>query len=103
MPLPTISEIQLAVAKSSRVRVDSIRAPFGARRNPRRIAWARQLAICLADRLTEHSRSRIGHFFGGRDHSTVWHACQAVEKRRRRDRRLHNRMRRITLELVRHG
>jgi chromosomal replication initiator protein len=57
--------------------------------------------MCLATRLTDHSIGRIGHYFGGRDHSTVIHACRVVEKRCRRDRRLRNRLRRITLELIR--
>jgi chromosomal replication initiator protein len=100
-PLPTIFEIQRTVSRASRVRVSSLRAPFGAARNGRRIAWARQVGMCLATRLTEHSLRRIGHFFGGRDHSTVSHACRAVEKRCQRDPRLRNRMRRLTLDLIR--
>jgi chromosomal replication initiator protein len=56
--------------------------------------------MVLATRLTEHSYSRIGDFFGGRDHTTVLYACEAVEKRRAKNPNLHNSMRRLTLELV---
>jgi chromosomal replication initiator protein len=100
-PLPTVFEIQRIVSRASRVRVSSLRAPFGCVRNGRRIARARQLSMCLAARLTDHSLNRIGHFHGRRDHSTVVHACRVVERRCRRDARLRNRMRRLTLELIR--
>ncbi len=41
----------------------------------------RQLAMCLAVRLTNHSLTRIGQFFGGRDHTTVIHAINAAQAR----------------------
>lgn len=105
-PLPTIASIQHKVAERYRVRVSSLREPrpLGTGRvgrNTRRINRARQVAMCLATRLTDHSLNRIGYFHGDRDHSTVIHACRVVEKRRRKDRRLHNALRLITLELVR--
>jgi chromosomal replication initiator protein len=103
-PLPTIASIQKATAARYRVSVSSMREPRPsgrARTNTRRVCRARQVAMCLSARLTDHSLVRIGHFFGGRDHSTVIHACREVEKRRAKDQRLHNAMRRITLELVR--
>jgi chromosomal replication initiator protein len=39
----------------------------------------RQVAMCLARRLTPLSLEQIGTYFGGRDHSTVLHACRKVE------------------------
>jgi chromosomal replication initiator protein len=39
----------------------------------------RQIAMCLARRLTPLSLERIGAYFGGRDHSTVLHACRKIE------------------------
>jgi chromosomal replication initiator protein len=44
----------------------------------REIAQARQIAMYLSKKFTENSLKAIGGYFGGRDHSTVIHACQAV-------------------------
>jgi chromosomal replication initiator protein len=41
-------------------------------------AWARQVAMYLARELTEHSLPHIAREFGGRDHTTVLHACKRV-------------------------
>ena len=45
----------------------------------RAIVQARQLSMFLAKQFTNHSLKSIGKFFGGRDHSTVIHSCQAVQ------------------------
>ena len=50
-----------------------------------RIAWARQVAIYLTRELTEESLLAIGRHFGGRDHSTVLHACRRASERIDRD------------------
>jgi chromosomal replication initiation ATPase DnaA len=63
-------------------------------------ARPRQAAMALAHLLTDHSRSRIGFLFGGRDPTTVRHACIEVAKRRRTDPKLHNALRRVTLALL---
>ena len=57
--------------------------------------------MALSVLLTNHAYERIGHFFGDRDHSTVWLANKAVAERRREDPKLHKLMRDLTLELVR--
>jgi chromosomal replication initiator protein len=44
------------------------------------ILWPRQIGMFLARRLTGLSLQNIGRFFGGRDHSTVLHACRKVER-----------------------
>jgi chromosomal replication initiator protein len=44
------------------------------------LAYPRQLAVFLARELTDHSLSEIGHFFGGRDHSTVLYAYNKVSE-----------------------
>lgn len=54
----------------------------------RNFARPRQVAMCLARRLTEHSFPRIGDMFGGRHHSTVIYAVRAVETRAASDGRL---------------
>jgi chromosomal replication initiator protein len=96
-----VADIQTAVAKRYRIRPSRMKEPDALGSRKRRVARARQVAMSLSVQLTDHSLVRIGHFFGGRDHSTVIYACREVEKRRRKDRRIHNRMRAITLELLR--
>jgi chromosomal replication initiator protein len=95
-----VADIKQAVAAEFGCPLDAMSEPDspGSRNFER--SHPRQLAICLSSRLTEHSLSRIGHFFGGRDHSTVISACAAVEKRGRSDPKVHEAMRRITLELI---
>jgi chromosomal replication initiator protein len=46
----------------------------------REIVWPRQVAIYLCRELTDKSLTEIGHFFGGRDHSTVIHAHNKVSE-----------------------
>ena len=51
----------------------------------RSIALPRQVCMFLARRCTRHSLEEIGGFFGGRDHTTVMHAVETVEGRRKCD------------------
>jgi chromosomal replication initiator protein len=48
------------------------------RRRSRNIARPRQMAMALTKELTEHSLPEIGDAFGGRDHTTVLHACRKI-------------------------
>jgi len=50
------------------------------RRRTRTIARPRQMAMALSKELTEHSLPEIGDAFGGRDHTTVLHACRKIEE-----------------------
>ena len=56
-----------------------------AKRRTRDIAFPRQVAMYLSKILTESSLSEIGKNFGGKDHSTVIHACKLIEERRKTD------------------
>ena len=49
------------------------------------VAFARQIAMFLSKRLTPHPLKMIGLHFGNRDHSTVVHAVQTVEKKCKND------------------
>ena len=49
------------------------------------IAFPRQLAMYIAREITEYSTTEVGLEFGGRDHTTVMHACQRIENRMRTD------------------
>jgi chromosomal replication initiator protein len=56
-----------------------------AKKKTQEIAVARQVAMYLCRILTDHSLKSIGSFFGGRDHSTVIHACEIISNRMKAD------------------
>jgi chromosomal replication initiator protein len=74
--LVNISNIQKTVAEYYRIKISDL---LSEKRN-RSIARPRQLAMTLAKELTSHSFPEIGDAFGGRDHTTVLHACQKIRE-----------------------
>jgi len=80
----TIEMIQKLVAEYFKIRIADL---LSSRRN-RSITRPRQLAMALTKALTRHSLPEIGNAFGGRDHTTVLHACRKIEELRREDRRI---------------
>ncbi len=70
----TIPAIQKAVADHFGLRVEDMKA----KRRTKGVAFPRQIAMYLARELTDSSLPRIGEEFGGRDHTTVIHACERV-------------------------
>ena len=60
------------------------------KKRPKNIALPRQIAMYLSRRLTDASLPKIGLSFGGRDHTTVIHAYEKVEKMRKEDRSFDN-------------
>ena len=72
--LVTIDNIQRTVAEYSKIKMSDM---LSKRRN-RSVARPRQVAMCLAKELTNHSLPEIGDAFGGRDHTTVMHACKQI-------------------------
>lgn len=60
----------------------------------------RQISMYLARRLTPVSLEQIGNFFGGRDHSTVLHACRKIEEALANDVCLHGTVQRLQAELA---
>lgn len=55
------------------------------KKRTKNIAFPRQLAMYIAREITEYSTTEVGMEFGGRDHTTVMHACQKIEERIRSD------------------
>jgi chromosomal replication initiator protein len=55
------------------------------KRRSRSVARPRQMAMSLAKELTNHSLPEIGNAFGGRDHTTVLHACRKIKELRETD------------------
>lgn len=72
--LITIENIQKTVAEYYKVKV----ADLLSKRRSRSVARPRQMAMALAKELTNHSLPEIGDAFGGRDHTTVLHACRKI-------------------------
>lgn len=79
-----LPNIQRTVADYYQLRLSEL---LSARR-VRSVARPRQMAMALAKDLTEHSLPEIGEAFGGRDHTTVLHACRTIRKLRDEDPRL---------------
>ena len=82
--LVTIENIQKTVADYYKVRV----ADLLSKRRSRSVARPRQVAMALAKELTSHSLPEIGDAFGGRDHTTVMHACKRIKELRDTEQRI---------------
>jgi chromosomal replication initiator protein len=82
--LVTVENIQKTVAEYYKIRI----ADLLSKRRSRSIARPRQVAMALAKELTNHSLPEIGDAFGGRDHTTVLHACRRVKELRETERRI---------------
>ena len=82
--LVTIENIQKTVAEYFKIRI----ADLLAKSRRRSVTRPRQLAMSLAKELTTHSFPEIGDAFGGRDHTTVLHACRRIKALRETDSRV---------------
>ena len=74
----SIDNIQRTVAEYYKIKVPDLHSP----RRTRSVARPRQVAMALSKELTSHSLPEIGDSFGGRDHTTVLHACRKVAELR---------------------
>ncbi len=77
----SIDNIQKIVADYFKVSISDLLSS----RRTRSITRPRQMAMALAKQLTRHSLPEIGSAFGGRDHTTVLHACRKVDELRKED------------------
>ena len=82
--LVTLENIQRVVAEYFKIRV----ADLLSKRRSLSIARPRQIAMALARELTRHSLPELGDAFGGRDHTTVLHACKRIKALRESERRV---------------
>ena len=71
-----VDNIQKKVADYYKIRLGDLHS----KTRTRSIARPRQVAMALAKELTNHSLPEIGNAFGGRDHTTVLHACRKIEE-----------------------
>ena len=74
----SMDNIQRTAAEYYKIKV----ADMMSRRRSRSVARPRQMAMALSKELTNHSLPEIGDSFGGRDHTTVLHACRKIKELR---------------------
>jgi len=79
--LVTVDNIQRTVAEYYKIKM----ADLLSKRRNRSVARPRQIAMALSKELTNHSLPEIGDAFGGRDHTTVLHACRMIAELRQSD------------------
>ncbi len=79
--LVSVDNIQRTVAEYYKIKV----ADLLSKRRSRSVARPRQVAMALSKELTNHSLPEIGDAFGGRDHTTVLHACRKIAELREID------------------
>ncbi|WP_263081430.1 chromosomal replication initiator protein DnaA [Endozoicomonas sp. Mp262] len=72
----SIDNIQRTVAEYYKIKISDILS----KRRSRSVARPRQIAMALSKELTSHSLPEIGDAYGGRDHTTVLHACRKVKE-----------------------
>jgi chromosomal replication initiator protein len=72
---PSIHEIAVAVARRFKLKTSDLKGPT----RRQQVVRARALAMLLGRKLTDLSLQQIGNYFGGRDHTTVLHACRKTE------------------------
>lgn len=77
----SLENIQRTVAEYYKIKLSDLLS----KRRSRSVARPRQLAMALAKELTNHSLPEIGEAFGGRDHTTVLHACKKIKELRESD------------------
>lgn len=80
----TIENIQKTTAEYYKIRV----ADLLSKRRNRSVARPRQVAMAISKELTNHSLPEIGDAFGGRDHTTVLHACRKITELRQTEHRV---------------
>lgn len=79
--LVSIDNIQRTVAEYYKIKI----ADLLSKRRSRSVARPRQVAMALSKEVTNHSLPEIGDAFGGRDHTTVLHACRKIAELREAD------------------
>lgn len=77
----TMDDIEEAVAARFHVKISEIKS----RRRSKTLVYPRQIAMYLSRELTDASFPEIGRHFGGKDHTTIIHACKQIAKAKEQD------------------
>jgi len=91
----TMELIQDVVAAYFKVKIDDLHS----KKRNRGIAFPRQIAMYLCREFTDTSLPQIGNFFGGRDHTTVIHACDKISTDRQTDVKLDSTLKKISEQI----
>jgi len=91
----SIQEIQKEVAAEFNINLSDMVSSSRAKQ----IARPRQIAMYLAKKLTTSSLMEIGKMFGGKDHTTVMHACKKIDELQREDLGFMNSIETLTAKL----
>ncbi len=91
----TVEEIQAATCERLGISPEVLSSPD----RSARVAWARQVAMYLSRELTDATLPAIGKAFGGRNHTTVLHACRRATERIATDAEAHELVRALTADL----
>ncbi|WP_461481121.1 chromosomal replication initiator protein DnaA [Porticoccus sp.] len=94
--LVTIDNIQRVVSEYYKIKLSELLS----KRRSRSVARPRQVAMALAKELTGHSLPEIGEAFGGRDHTTVLHACRKVKELQETSREISDDMKQLLRTLT---
>jgi len=92
----SVEDIQAAVCERFHLDPGELVSPSRAQR----LAWPRQLAMYLSRELTDQTLPAIGRAFGGRDHTTVMHACRRTAERMASDPEAYRTVRALTERLT---
>ncbi len=92
------TDIIARVAKYFHLTFDDIVGPG----RPRSVTLARQIAMYLTRDMTSMSLMNIGQIFGGRDHTTVMHACKHIADKMQEKQEIYNYVNELTVELKQH-
>jgi chromosomal replication initiator protein len=84
----TIDNILRVVADEYKLSYSDLKG----KKRTKNIAFPRQIAMYIAREITEYSTTELGFEFGGRDHTTVMHACQKIEEMLKLDPNLESRI-----------
>ncbi len=85
-PAATVESIQKMVSNYFEMKVSDLKS----RNNSRHVALPRQIAMYVCKKVTPCSLPDLGRRFGGKHHSTVIHAVQKIEKKRRAEKDFNN-------------
>ena len=91
----TIDNILRVVADQYKLAYNDLKG----KKRTKNIAFPRQIAMYIAREITEYSTTELGFEFGGRDHTTVMHACQKIDEMLKLDPNLESKIQALIREI----
>lgn len=92
----TLEAVQEAVAEKFHIKISEMKS----KRRTRALVHPRQIAMFLCREITQQSYPEIARHFGGKDHTTIMHACRQIEKAKERDPRLAGTLEELTRQIA---